>query len=93
MQAPDLAEFTRAAKAAGYDEVLERQWAPDTTIATHTHAFDAHALVTQGEMWLQSPQGTQHITPGGRFTLPAHTPHAERYGSAGAVYWVARRAV
>lgn len=38
-------------------------------------------------MW---PDG-HHLLPGATFRLDADVPHAERYGSEGATYWVARR--
>ena len=42
------------ALAAGFDEVLEREWAPDTVVETHTHSFAVEAVVVRGEMWLSS---------------------------------------
>ena len=33
----------------------------------------------------------RHLQPGDRFELAAEVPHTERYGPAGATYWVARR--
>lgn len=78
--------------AAGYDEVLERQWAPDTVLASHTHPFDASALVVQGELWLAvAGETARHLRPGDRFEVGRDTPHEERYGPQGATYWVARR--
>ena len=74
--------FSAEQRAAGCDEVVERQWKPDTVIATHTHSFSAKALVVQGEMWLTVGSRTQHLKPG--------VPHDERYGAEGATYWVAR---
>jgi quercetin dioxygenase-like cupin family protein len=58
---------------------------------THTHEFDAKALVVAGEMWLTVCDRTEHIAAGGTFEIDAGTPHSERYGSEGATYWVARR--
>jgi quercetin dioxygenase-like cupin family protein len=46
----------------------------------------------QGEMWLTVGEGTRHLRAGDTFELDRELPHAERYGSAGATYWVARRA-
>ena len=86
-----FSEFEAGAKAQGFDEVLERRWAPGQVVATHSHPFDANALVVEGEMWLQVGDQTQHIPAGGTFELARGTPHSERYGSDGAVYWVARR--
>jgi hypothetical protein len=84
-------DFASAARAAGFDEVLQRDWAPDTVIDTHTHAFAVQALVIAGEMWLSDATGTRHLLPGDRFELACEVPHAERYGPQGASYWVARR--
>ena len=79
--------------AAGYEEVLERRWEPWTLVATHTHPFEASALVVEGEMWLTEQGGTaRRLEAGDRFQLRANVPHEERYGPQGAVYWVARRA-
>jgi hypothetical protein len=86
-----FAAFQAQALAAGFDEALERRWAPDTVLDTHTHPFSADALVTQGEMWLTCAGVTRHLVPGDRFTLAPLEPHAERYGAEGATYWVARR--
>jgi len=91
MNAKTFEDFAIAARAAGFDEVLERGWAPDTVLDVHTHHFDAEAVVTQGEMWLTCDGVTQHLTNGHTFTIAREVPHSERYGSQGATYWVARR--
>ena len=83
--------FKARVRAAGFDEALVRQWAPDTVVDTHSHPFDADAVLTQGEMWLSCEGSTRHLTPGDSFTLAHGVPHAERYGPQGATYWVARR--
>jgi hypothetical protein len=44
--------FAAAAKARGFDEVLERKWQPGLVLDTHKHPFAVKALVVQGEMWL-----------------------------------------
>lgn len=86
------ATFEAAARAAGYDEVLERTWAPGTVVDVHTHPFAVHAVVTRGEMWLTCGGTTRRLVAGDTFTLARDEPHAERYGDEGATYWVARRA-
>jgi len=48
-------------------------------------------VVTQGEMWLTCDGETRHLLPGDTFALSRGQQHAERYGSEGATYWVARR--
>ena len=76
---------------AGFDEVIERTWQPNTVLDTHTHPFAVDALVVQGEMWLTVNGQTQHLMPKDRFTLARDVPHEERYGEQGATYWVARK--
>ena len=71
--------------------MLERSWDPGQVVAIHSHPFDASAVVVKGEMWLIVGDDTRHIGTGGTFELARGTPHSERYGSEGAVYWVARR--
>ncbi|MBX3611558.1 MAG: AraC family ligand binding domain-containing protein [Hydrogenophaga sp.] len=83
--------FRDQALIEGFDEVLERRWNPDTVLDTHTHPFSVKAVVTEGEMWLTVDAHTRHLRPGDTFTLARDVPHAERYGSQGAAYWVARK--
>ena len=85
-------EFEADLRAQGYDEVLEREWAPLTVVATHVHPFAAKARVVRGEMWLTVGDTTQHLRAGEGFELKREQPHSERYGSDGATYWVGRRA-
>jgi quercetin dioxygenase-like cupin family protein len=91
MTADDFEQFKASAQAQGFDEVLERKWAPSTILESHTHPFAVSALVVQGEMWLIVGDEERHLLPGDRFTLERDVPHAERYGADGATYWVARR--
>ena len=86
-----FSDFESAALAQGFDEAIERRWAPDVVIAEHVHPFAVKALVVQGEMWLTAGSATQHLRPGDTFELGYEALHAERYGPEGATYWVARR--
>lgn len=92
MTSTTFTQFEADAKARGFDTALERRWEPLTVLDTHTHPFAASALVVQGEMWLTVDGQTRHLRPGDRFALEPEVPHAERYGSEGATYWVARKA-
>ena len=87
----DFQTFERQALAEGFDEVLERTWPPDAVVESHTHPFAVKARVVRGEMWLTVGSATRYLHVGDEFTLARDEPHAERYGSAGASYWVARR--
>jgi len=84
-------QFEADARQRGFDEVLVREWKPNQVVDEHVHPFAADAIVVQGEMWLTDADGTRHLHPGDTFELDANVPHSERYGSAGATYWVARR--
>ena len=53
--------FEASALARGFDEVLERKWAPHAILGAHTHPFDADALVVQGEMWLTVGEVIRHL--------------------------------
>ena len=83
--------FDAEARAQGFDEVLERKWAPSTVLESHTHPFAVRALVVQGEMWLTVGNDVRHLRSGEAFTLDPEVAHSERYGAEGATYWVARR--
>ena len=91
MNLPSFDDFKQKAMAAGFDEVMEREWAPHTVLDTHTHPFGVHAILTRGEMWLTMHGQTRHLQPGDVFELDRDVPHDERYGAEGAAYWVARQ--
>ena len=89
-----LDQFRALMLAAGYDEVIERKWEPSTKADTHTHLFEANALVVQGEMLLTvNGQSPRTLLPGDTFHLNPNVPHAEAYSAAGTTYWVARKNV
>jgi hypothetical protein len=86
-----FADYEAEMRAQNFDEVMERNWLPLTVVETHTHAFAAKALIVQGEMWMTVGPETTHLPAGGTFELDPQVAHSERYGAAGATYWVARR--
>jgi len=91
MSAGSFEEFKKLALAEGFDEVLERSWPANTVLDTHTHPFALKARMVHGEMWLMVDGSTRSLHAGDDFSLDRNVPHAERYGSDGATYWVARR--
>jgi quercetin dioxygenase-like cupin family protein len=91
MNLPSFDQFKQQATTAGFDEVVEREWAPNTVLDTHTHPFAVHAILTRGEMWLTMQGQTRHLKRGDIFELDRDVPHDERYGAEGATYWVARK--
>lgn len=91
MNTLNFESFKKQSLEAGFNEVLERTWAADTVVPTHTHPFSVQAIVTQGEMWLTCRGETRQLTAGGTFEMQHGEPHAERYGAEGATFWVARK--
>lgn len=91
MAVPSFGEFESAARERGFDEVLERKWAPGFETGKHRHPFVAHALVVQGDFWLTVGEHSRHLQAGDTFDLERDVEHSERYGPQGATYWVARR--
>lgn len=91
MNTVTFSEFEADARAQGFDEVIERHWEPGQVLDSHVHPFAVTALVVRGEMWLTVGEQTRELHAGDRFELEREVPHAERYGSEGATYWVARR--
>jgi mannose-6-phosphate isomerase-like protein (cupin superfamily) len=88
---PAFEAFAAAARANGCADVLIRDWAANHETPVHAHPFDAEALVVAGEFWLTIGGETRHLRPGDRFAVPRGVDHAERYGPAGATFWVGRR--
>lgn len=84
-------EFEAEARAAGFDEILQRHWDANLVLDTHRHPFEVKAVVAQGEVWLNDGECIRHLQAGDSFELERGAPHAERYGPQGAVFWVARR--
>jgi hypothetical protein len=91
METMDFEQYKARALAAGFDEVLERVWAPAQVLDEHRHPFAVQARVVQGEFWLICEGQSRHIPAGHEFELARDVPHAERYGADGATVWVARR--
>jgi hypothetical protein len=48
----------------GAGEVLDRHWGPHQVAESHSHPFDADAVVTAGGMWLIREDRTEHLLPG-----------------------------
>ena len=87
----DTRAFTDAARAEGYDEIVEREMPAGFRDAEHQHAFDARILVTEGEFTIAMRGATRTYRAGESFEVPAGTPHAEAGGDTALRYTVARR--
>ena len=84
-------EFVAAARADGYDEIVDREMPAGFRDAEHRHAFDARILVSAGEFSITLGGATRTYRAGEIFSVPAGTPHAEAVGESMLRYTVARR--
>ncbi len=84
---PDLAAFEAQLLAEGYRTVA-RDLPPGTQVPEHVHAFQAKALVTEGEIAITCGGETRVYRAGDVFTVTRDTPHAEAIGPRGVSYLV-----
>ncbi|MBM3521732.1 MAG: cupin domain-containing protein [Alphaproteobacteria bacterium] len=87
----DKTAFEATLRREGYDDILTRAWEPNQVVPEHTHPFDAHVLVLDGEVTLTLRGTTHTCRVGDVFKVPAGTPHAETYGPKGARFLAGRR--
>lgn len=84
------ADFKAALQAEGY-----RQFVTVTResgdMKTHSHPFEAKALILQGEITIVIDSDERVFRVGEVFHLLANQAHAERYGSEGVQYLAGRK--
>lgn len=88
---PTLIEFTAQAMDDGFDEIIQKEWASDLVLETHTHPYDVRVQVSAGQVLLSLASGVQKFESGQGFFLARGVEHAEQYGPQGATFWVARK--
>ena len=86
-----LLEFTNQAMEDGFDEIIQREWAPMLELEKHVHPFDARVQVAAGQVTLTLANGAHTDVAGDCFYIARGTEHAEQYGANGATFWVARK--
>ncbi len=57
----------------------------------HAHAFEAKALILEGEIRIRVGDDERLYQVGDVFHLPANTPHVEHYGPDGVQYLAGRK--
>jgi quercetin dioxygenase-like cupin family protein len=87
----DRAEFIAMLEKEGYKEFVTVEREPHNVLDTHTHPFEARALITLGELRLVTDAREQCCRVGDQFHLTAHTPHSEFCGAEGVHYLVGRK--
>ncbi len=87
----NFSDFTSQAMDDGFDEVVQKDWAPGLAVEKHTHPFDVRVQISSGQVQLSLASGTQTYGAGQSFYLERNVEHAEQYGPVGAHFWVARK--
>jgi quercetin dioxygenase-like cupin family protein len=83
--------FRQELQRKGFATITTVTREPDGFLDTHSHPFEAKALILSGEITLVCQgQGTLY-RPGEVFYLAQAEPHTERYGPAGVTYLVGRK--
>jgi len=84
-------EFEAEQRTAGFNTFADVIREPNGHLDTHTHPFEARALILAGEIRIETRSGAHRYGPGDIFHLAAEAPHSEDYGPAGVHYLAARR--
>ena len=87
----NFSDFTSQAMDDGFDEVVQKDWAPGLAVEKHTHSFDVRVQVSSGQVQLSLASDTQTYGARQSFYLERNVEHAEQYGPEGAHFWVARK--
>ncbi len=87
----DTDSFTRGLQREGYGTITTVTREPDGFLDTHTHPFEARALILSGEITLVRAGQESLYRPGEVFHLAQAEPHSERYGPTGVSYLVGRK--
>jgi quercetin dioxygenase-like cupin family protein len=87
----DTSAFTQSLTASGFNTVTTVSRPANGGLDTHTHPFEARALIVHGEIRLDVAGHHTTYCAGEVFHLAAHVAHAEWYGPEGVTYIVGRR--
>lgn len=86
-------DFEAALIAENYPEVVNISKDVGYQMGEHSHAFDAYALILQGDITLTVNGVAETYKAGDTFRLAANTPHLESAVPSGVSYLVGRRRV
>lgn len=89
----NLQEFEASLHAQRYDEIVPMERAVGYQLGEHSHAFDACAMITAGEIEIAVAGDPRTYRVGDVFRIPAQTVHTEAAGPAGVQYLAGRRHV
>lgn len=84
-------DFEAALKAENYAEIVNISKEVGYQMGEHAHAFDAYALILQGDLTLTVNGVAATYKVGETFKLASNTPHLESAVPHGVNYLVGRR--
>lgn len=83
--------FVHSLDTEGFAEPVKVSRDPNGFLDSHTHPFEAKALILEGEIKIVVASQEHTYRAGEVFQLAENTPHAEYYGPQGVTYLVGRR--
>lgn len=84
-------QFLELLSQSGFPDPIEVQQAPNGGLDRHTHPFAVRALVLEGDIEIETDEGTRRYLAGDVFELRYEQPHTETYGSLGVKYLASRK--
>ena len=87
----DRERFEAQLQAEGYPEIRCNEYKPNQHNPEHSHPFDVHALVLEGEITLTVDGKATRYSAGDEFRMAAGCRHIEDIGPQGVRYVVGRR--
>ena len=87
----DQESFIAQLQQQGFSDVSTVTRAPGGYLDTHTHPFEARALILAGDIRITCDGRETLYRPGEMFHLDHGEPHTESYGPEGVTYLVGRK--
>ena len=84
-------QFQEHLRAEGYQVITTVAQPVGYAMDEHVHAFDACALILNGDFTITVDGQARHYATGEIFRLPAGTVHSEHAGPLGVKYLAGRR--
>jgi quercetin dioxygenase-like cupin family protein len=84
-------DFIEMLAREGFQTTVLVEREAGASLDDHTHAFEAKALILEGELTLRIDDKDMRYQPGDVFHLRANEMHSERYGPEGVCYLVGRK--
>lgn len=87
----DTKNFEAGLKRDGYQDVETKTVQANFLSKPHTHDFDVHALILEGQLTLMRDGKSDTYRAGEAFQMDAGCLHTEQYGPSATTYLVGRR--